>query len=118
MGYVNSVSKQSFAQEVLNSRIPVIVDFHAAWCGPCRMLAPRLEKLAAEFAGQVKIVKVDVDAESELADRFQIQSIPTLVLVTDGQVLGRTHGLVSEGGLRSVLRQLAGEATPAARRLG
>ncbi len=104
MSLVKNASKQSFSQDVLQSQVPVLVDFYANWCGPCRMLAPRLEKLAAEFAGQMKIVKVDVDAESELADRFQIQSVPTLVFIAGGEVVGRTSGLVSEAILRHVQR--------------
>jgi thioredoxin-like negative regulator of GroEL len=64
---VKHVSKQSFATEVLRSSVPVIVDFYADWCGPCRLLAPRLERLSDEFAGRVKIVKVNIDVEPELA---------------------------------------------------
>jgi thioredoxin len=118
MSLVKNVSKQSFVQEVLRSPLPVLVDFYANWCGPCRTLAPRLDTLADEFAGQVQIVKVDVDAESELAGRFQVQSVPTLVFIAGGQVVGRTSGLVSEDILRSAFNELAGNVTPPTRHVG
>jgi thioredoxin 1 len=118
MSSVKHVSKQSFATEVLQSSVPVIVDFYADWCGPCRMLAPRLERLSDEFAGRVKIVKVNIDGEPELASQFQIKSIPTLVVVADGRLVGRTSGLVSEARLRNALSKLAGDTSTPNRRVG
>jgi thioredoxin 1 len=117
MSSVKHVSKGSFAQDVVESQVPVLVDFYADWCGPCRMLTPTLQQLAAEFGDRVKIVKVNVDEEPELANQFQVESIPTLVFVANGTVVGRTAGLVPEAGLRRALHQLA-EATFPTRHVG
>ena len=108
MHSVKHVSVTDFPNEVLRSEIPVLVDFYADWCGPCRMLAPALDRLAAEFAGKAKIVKINVDQEPELASQFQVESIPTLAFVHRGKVVGRTAGLVPEPSLRHALAQLAG----------
>jgi thioredoxin 1 len=117
MNAVTHATRQSFDREVLDSLTPVLVDFYADWCGPCRMLAPTLERLAAEFRGRVKIVKVNVDQQPELAEAFQVASIPTLIFFANGKLVGRTSGLVPEAGLRNALNQLAGPAA-AARRVG
>lgn len=111
MSTVTHASKANFAREVLEASVPVLVDFYADWCGPCRMLAPTLQRLSAEFAGRAKIVKVDVDAEPELASQFQVESIPTLVFIAGGKAVGKTTGLVPEEGLRQALDRLA-SATP------
>lgn len=79
------VTAGNFEQEVLNSEIPVLVDFWAAWCGPCRQVAPVIEQIADEYEGSVKVAKVDVDAEQELAGAFQISSIPTIALFEPGE---------------------------------
>lgn len=118
MNSVKHVSKQSFATEVLQSPFPVIVEFYADWCGPCRLLAPRLERLSDEFAGRVKIVKVDIDVERELQSQFQVKSIPTLLVVADGRLAGRASGLVSEARLRHALTKLADNASTPNRHVG
>lgn len=107
MSSLRHVTRQSFETEVLQSPVPVLVDFYADWCGPCRMLSPILERLATEFAGQVQIVKVNIDHDSELASQYKVSSIPTLLVLHKGRVLGRTTGLASEASLRTVLAQLA-----------
>ncbi len=77
----------SFDTEVLQAGLPVVVDFWAAWCGPCRMVAPELEALAAEQAGKLKVVKVDVDANPSVAARYGVMSIPTIGLFRDGELV-------------------------------
>ncbi|RLS52109.1 MAG: thioredoxin [Planctomycetota bacterium] len=110
MNTVQHVSNSSFPREVLQSSVPVLVDFYADWCGPCRMLAPTLNKLAIEFADRVKIVKVNVDTEPELANQFRVESIPLLVFFADGKPVGRAAGLVNQSGLRQALNQLTNAA--------
>lgn len=88
---VMHVTKENFEAEVLQSEKPVLVDFRAGWCGPCKMVAPVLEEIAAEVA-DVKITKVNVDEQPELAQKFQVMSIPTMVLIKEGKVVDTTVG--------------------------
>lgn len=108
MTAVKHVSLGDFTQEVLRSPVPVLIDFYAEWCGPCRVLGPILDRLAAEFAGQAKIVKINVDEEPELAGQFNVSSIPTLVYMVSGRPVARTMGLAPESQLRSNLMKLVG----------
>ena len=85
MAEIKAVTDATFEQEVLNSGRPVLVDFWAAWCGPCKMVAPEMEKLAAKYEGAVDVVKVDVDANPGLSQAFQIMSIPTIAFFRPGQ---------------------------------
>jgi thioredoxin len=80
-----AVTVDTFEEEVLNSEVPVLVDFWAAWCGPCRQVAPVMDQIAAEYEGSVKVAKVDVDAETELAGHFGVSSIPTIAFFEPGQ---------------------------------
>ena len=86
------VDKFNFVDEVLNSDLPVVVDFWATWCGPCMMLAPTLEKFAEMNEGKIKVCKINVDEENELAVNFGIVSIPTLLLVSNGEVVKKSIG--------------------------
>ena len=87
------VTFQDFEEKVLRSDIPVLVDFWAPWCGPCRMLAPTLEEIAAENEGKVAVAKVNIDDEMDLAARFGIASIPTMILFDKGTMAARSVGL-------------------------
>ena len=87
------ITKDNFTQEVLESNIPVLVDFWATWCGPCMMLAPTIEELASDLEGKAKICKVNVDEEGELANMFRIQSIPTVMIFKNGEVADTIVGL-------------------------
>ncbi|MDD3129556.1 MAG: thioredoxin [Candidatus Izemoplasmatales bacterium] len=90
----NKVTTDTFKKEVLESDIPVIVDFWAQWCRPCLMLAPVLEEIAKDFEGKVKVVKVNVDEEGYLANQFRVSSIPTVYLFENGQVKNQVIGLM------------------------
>ncbi|MDD3113671.1 MAG: thioredoxin [Candidatus Izemoplasmatales bacterium] len=88
------ITQQNFQQEVLNSSVPVIVDFWAAWCRPCMMLGPTIEEIASEFEGAVKVGKVNVDEEGTLANQFRISSIPTIMLFKEGKPVSQVVGLL------------------------
>ena len=87
-----NLTKQTYDGEVVNSDVPVLVDFWAPWCGPCRMLAPVIEEIAQEYEGKVKVCKVNVDQEGELASMNAIVSIPTVILFKDGKQVGKLVG--------------------------
>ena len=91
---ITTLTTHSFAEEVLDHREPVVVDFWAPWCGPCRAIAPAIDELAKQFAGQVKIAKINVDEFADAAKEYGIRSIPTVVIFRDGEVVDRIQGLV------------------------
>ena len=100
-----AVSDSTFEQEVLQSPVPVLVDFWAVWCGPCRMVAPILDELAREWNGAVAVAKVNVDEHPDLAQRFNVQSIPTLILFEGGQVKDRFVGALPKSRIKERIEQ-------------
>jgi thioredoxin 1 len=101
------VNEANFEAEVLNSTQPVVVDFWAEWCGPCKMLGPVLDEIASEQSGKAKVAKVNIDENSALAERFGIRSIPTLLYFNGGEVLKQTVGVVSKKTIVSTLEAVA-----------
>jgi thioredoxin 1 len=99
------VTDSAFEKTVLHSKIPVIVDFWAPWCGPCRMVAPTLDKLAKENAGKLLVAKVNTDENPEWAGKFQIQGIPTMLFVANGKIVHRQVGALPEPMLREVVNE-------------
>jgi len=93
---VITLTKDNFEQEVLKSEVPVLVDFWASWCGPCRTVAPVIDELAVEFDGRAKVGKVNVDEEGELTAKFRIMSIPTIMLFKGGQMVEKVIGARSK----------------------
>ena len=101
--HVVEFTDQNFEQEVLSSSTPVLVDFWAEWCMPCRMLAPTIEKIAKDYAGKVKVGKLDTDANRDVASKYGISAIPTVILFKDGQVSQKFVGLRQEKDFKAAL---------------
>jgi thioredoxin 1 len=99
------VTDSAFEKTVLKSKLPVLVDFWAPWCGPCKMVAPTLDKLAKENAGSLLVTKVNTDENPEWAMKFQVQGIPTMLFVADGKVVHRQVGALPEPMLREVVTE-------------
>ncbi len=97
------ITEQNFEEEVLNSEVPVLVDFWATWCGPCRMLAPVIEQIAKEQEGKVKVGKINVDEEMNLAAAFGVQSIPTVMVFKNGKVTNVAVGVRPKAQLEAML---------------
>jgi thioredoxin 1 len=103
MGNITEISDSNFKNEVLESKVPVLVDFWAPWCGPCRAIAPVLEELAGEYAGRAKIVKLNVDDHQSSAAAYGVRSIPNLIVFKNGQVAQQIVGAVPKTKLTAAL---------------
>ena len=94
-----AVTDANFAEEVLQSSVPVLVDFWAEWCGPCKVIAPTIDQLSVEYAGKMKVVKLDVDANMEISSRYSVLNIPTLILFKDGHPVEKMIGALPKPAL-------------------
>ncbi len=106
MSHEVALTSENFEEEVLKSPIPVLVDFWAEWCGPCRMIAPAVEELARTYEGRIKVGKVDVDSQGELAGRFGIISIPTLMVFQDGKAARQKVGALPKPQIEGLFKDL------------
>lgn len=90
------ITKENFEEEVVNSDIPVLIDFYADWCGPCKMMSPVVEELAKEYAGKAKVAKINVDQESEIAEKYGVMSIPNFVFIKNGKLVDQQIGATAK----------------------
>jgi thioredoxin 1 len=103
------VTEESFASDVLSSRLPVLVDFYADWCGPCRVMEPALKDVAAEFEGEAVIVKLDVEAHPATQEKYGVLGLPTLLLFKDGEVIDRLSGAAARSAISALIEKSLGD---------
>ena len=113
MAHPTTVTDDNFEAEVLNSKVPVLVDFYADWCGPCKIMAPIVEELADEFDGRAKIAKLDVDANPRASATYGVRSIPTLVIFDGGRPVAQAVGALPKASLKQGLEQVVTKAIAA-----
>jgi thioredoxin 1 len=101
-----TVTETNFEEEVLNSPLPVLLDFWAAWCAPCRMIGPMIDQLAKEYSGRLKVCKVNVDEEENLAVRHEIASIPTLFVYKDGKITSKSAGALPKPRIEALFKDI------------
>ncbi|MGN6710408.1 thioredoxin [Anaerocolumna jejuensis DSM 15929] len=102
---VLKITRENFKREVLESEKPVLLDFWASWCGPCKMVSPIIDQVAEEKKGMIKVGKINIDEEAELAAQFRIMSIPTLVVIKDGKIVESTAGVKPKNAILSLLSE-------------
>ena len=100
------ITTENFDAEVTKSALPVVIDFWASWCGPCRMLSPMVDELASQYAGKIKVGKVNVDEQPRLAMNYDVQSIPTLIFFKDGKPVDKSIGVVPKEKLEKIIESL------------
>ena len=103
---MDKYTKDNFNREVLDSEVPVLVDFYADWCGPCKMMSPVVEKIARDYSGKAKVGKVNVDEQQELARQFGIMSIPSFVFIKDGKKVDQAMGAMMPSALEARLARI------------
>ena len=106
MSKAREIGKKQFEQDVLNSSRPVVIDFYASWCGPCQALMPTVESMAEKYEGEVDIVKINIDEEQELAEKYGVMSIPTLIFLRDGMEQSRVVGAPSRDKFEHLIDRL------------
>ncbi len=99
------ITDTNFSSDVLKSTLPVLVDFWAVWCAPCRAIAPHVEALATQYAGQIRVGKFDIDSNPEVPAQFEIRSIPTLLMFKDGKVVGQLVGAVPRARVEDMIKK-------------
>lgn len=102
------ISSDNFETEVLQSEIPVVIDFFASWCGPCQQVAPIFDELAKELAETYKLVKINIDEERDLAIKYNVSSIPTFIFIKNGEVVGKEMGYIGKDDLKKKIEELLG----------
>jgi thioredoxin 1 len=106
MAHISAVTSENFQAEVLESKIPVVVDFMAPWCGPCKMIAPILKKLEEEYSGRVKFVELDTDQYAALSAQYGVQKIPNLTFFKNGEIVDQLVGFLSAGQISTSVQKL------------
>jgi thioredoxin 1 len=100
---ISHITDDSFEDDVINAGSPVLVDFWAEWCGPCKMIAPVLEDLAGEYSGKMKVCKIDVDQNKQMAEKYNVKGIPTLIIFNNGDAVGKKVGALSKAQLSAFI---------------
>lgn len=108
MANVLEITDGNFEQEVAKSTVPVLIDFTATWCGPCKMLAPVIEEIAGEYQGRIKVGKLDIDDNQAIAQKFQIRGVPTVLLFNNGRVVDQMVGVAPKSKFQNMLSRVLG----------